>query len=308
MPKVCFLIPASPNDAFLSQIAAIQLALQKLPWTRWEPSVLVCFGNEPAGNFEFWRPHIDQVTTCWAAAAHFREEGVWAQSDAVLRHAPHDADVLLPMDADVLPVSNLEPVLDQVVSQQAVSGVMAHYPFPGHEGATSQEAWNSLAEGVISRPLEFNQSYSLMDPALPATTRSAPFYANFGVLFFPRSTYPDVISRLIRIRKAIAPRMRMPYFSGQVALTLAVTEAGVPVTALPMRYNFPNDEVAAARYPEELQHAVCFHYLRTEVIDRHRIFLSAADYHEFMNKPLAGANEVFRANVRRLFGPQYPFA
>ena len=47
MRTVAFLIAASPNDAFYSQIAAISAALRCLDWVRWRPSVHVFVGGEP---------------------------------------------------------------------------------------------------------------------------------------------------------------------------------------------------------------------------------------------------------------------
>ena len=99
-----------------------------------------------------------------------------------------------------------------------------------------------------------------------------------------------------------------PYFSGQIALALAIAETGVRSCALPMRYNFANDERADARYPEELDTVCIFHYLRTDNFDRHKIFASPSAYHQFLELPLAGSNEVFQSYVSTLIGSEYPFA
>jgi hypothetical protein len=101
--------------------------------------------------------------------------------------------------------------------------------------------------------------------------------------------------------------MRHPDFSGQVALTLAIADAGVSTWALPMRYNFPNDPVAERLYPDELAHVVVYHYLRTAEFDRHEIFVDSTRYARFLDAPLSGVNRTFRHAVREIAGPSYPF-
>jgi hypothetical protein len=51
-----------------------------------------------------------------------------------------------------------------------------------------------------------------------------------------------------------------------------------------------------------------FHYLRTETFDRARIFANAAEYDGFLHAPLEGVNRIFQQYVRKLLGPDYPFA
>jgi hypothetical protein len=97
-------------------------------------------------------------------------------------------------------------------------------------------------------------------------------------------------------------------FSGQVALTLAMAAKRAGTWALPMRYNFPNDPVAERMYPTELEQAVVYHYLRTDVFDRHQIFVSADTYERFLALPLGGVNRRFQNAVRRIVGESYPFA
>ena len=70
----------------------------------------------------------------------------------------------------------------------------------------------------------------------------------------------------------------------------------------------PTDPLAEKRYPEEMSHVVVFHYLRTENFDRHKIFTSAEEYAHFMALRLTGADGSFQRSVKRIMGPDYPFA
>ncbi len=82
MPRVAILIPASPNEAFLSQVAAFRLALGRLGWTRWQPTIYLYLGG-PAdlGVFERWRRYLPDVEVIWSSPAAFERKEIWAQSD-----------------------------------------------------------------------------------------------------------------------------------------------------------------------------------------------------------------------------------
>lgn len=305
MPRVAILIAASPTRAFFSQLAAFSLAIRKLTWSRWEPRVHVYTGGECDPEvYEHWRPHLREIDLSWTSPARFAREGDWAQSDDVFRFAPRDVDVLLAMDADTFPVASLETVLDRVLETGSVAGALAHYPFPDR---SARDSWERLARGLLDVPLEFRFCHSLIGPGSPAEQRLAPFYLNFGVVFFPAASFDDVARQYLRMRPIVAERMDEPVFSGQVALTLAVAAARVRTWALPMRYNFPNDPVAERMYPEDLAQVAVFHYLRTGKFDRHTIFTNREQYHRFLGLQLTGVDLRFQESVREIIGSDYPF-
>jgi hypothetical protein len=231
----------------------------------------------------------------------------YAQIDGLFRWAPSDADVFLRADADTLPIGDFEDVLDYVVETRSIAGVMAHCPFPPSPGMTSREAWLRAADGLISEPLNFRQAYSLTGADVPEENRLAPFYVNDGAVFIPKALFSDFAKRFLNLRPRLMNRLAAPYYSGQIALSLAVAEMHAPTCALPMRYNFPNDEVAAERFPEELEHVKIFHYLRTHDFDRQCIFADENNYRRFLNAALTGVNKVFQEHVRKIIGPNLPY-
>jgi hypothetical protein len=266
-------------------------------------------GPHDPTTLEEWRPHLHGVEIHWTSAARFALAGDWAQSDDVFVSAP-DADVLLAMDADTLPIDTLEPVLERVCETGAIAGVIAHYPpFPqALRPASNREEWRQLSQGLLDAPLDFSYSYTLMDAEVQAEQRATPFYLNFGVVFFPREAFRCIAPMYLAIRPRLMERMLYPDFSGQAALTLAIAAEGCKTWALPMRYNFPNDPIAEQMYPVELERAVVFHYLRTTTFDRHQIFASAQQYEKFLSFDLQGVNLRFQDAVRRIIGERYPFA
>lgn len=311
MRKVVFLIPGSPVAGFFAQIAAFRLAIGRLTWTKWEPQLLVCMGDAvDAGALTLWRPRLHDVPIMLVPpAATAANPFYYAQIDALYEWAPPDADLFVRVDADTLPVGDLEDVLDYLLEANAIGGVMAHFPFPAPDGMLARDAWQRVAEGLIDQPLDFRQAYSLVDPEAPAGNRVAPFYLNDGVVFIPRAVFGAYSKAYLSLRPRLMDRLPAPYYAGQIALTLAITQIGARTCALPMRYNFPNDERATQRFPEELENVRIFHYLRTDEFDRARIFESEAGYREFLGAPLQRpGNKAFREHVVRLLGRAYPFA
>lgn len=308
MPSVAFIVAASPTPAFFSQVAVICRALRRLEWKRWVPSVYLFLGEEKDGvdpEYARWLPHLTEVELHHVSAVRCSREGNWAQVDAKVRNAPRDADVVVALDADTLPVGNLEEILDRVVELGGVAGVIAHFPFPA-EGSP-WDNWARAAGGVLPQPLEFEFVHTLVEPHEADTRRLAPFYLNGGVVFFARDAYASFAPRYLELRQLLAGQMQFSDFSGQVALTLSVVDKGLPKLALPMRYNFPNDPIAERLHASEIEHIKVYHYLRTQTFDRHKIFATPAAYEEFLSLDLTGINKKFQDEVRRIVGEPYPF-
>ena len=308
--KVTFLVPASPTPGFFSQIAALQLALGRLPWTRWRADIVVCLGGRPGLEATFqlsrWLPYLADVTLVFPRER--RTDGAYdGQIDELYRAAPVDADVLVRADADVLPVANLEPLLDFVLERSAIAGVAAHYRFPAPLGIGNREAWDAVAEGILDEPLRFEHSYSLVTSADPAEEQACPFYLNDGFVLFAREYFDRFAPLYLETRPDLSDRLVNPYYAGQVALALSAARMPLPSVALPLRFNFPNDPVAAEQYPEELENVVVFHYLREDQFNRQQIFRWRETYSVFLDRPLDPANARFRDSVRTLFGEEYPF-
>ena len=124
---------------------------------------------------------------------------------------------------------------------------------------------------------------------------------------FAREYFDRFAPLYLETRPHLADRLVNPYYAGQVALALSAARIPLPSIALPLRFNLPNDPVVTERYPEELENAVVFHYLREDQFDRQQIFRWRETYSVFLARPLNPANARFRDSVRTLFGEEYPF-
>src|SRR5437764_13134341 len=84
-------------SGFLSQIAALQLALRRLPWTRWQADIVACIGGrlglEATFQLSRWLPHLADVTMVFPRKR--ATDGDYdGQIDELYRAAPVDPDVL----------------------------------------------------------------------------------------------------------------------------------------------------------------------------------------------------------------------
>ena len=179
--------------------------------------------------------------------------------------------------------------------------------FPAPLGIGNREAWDAVAEGFLDEPLRFEHSYSLVTSAVPAEEQACPFYLNDGFVLFAREYFDRFAPLYLETRPDLSDRLVDPYYAGQVALALSAARVPLPSVALPMRFNFPNDPVAAEQYPEELESVVVFHYLREDQFNRQQIFRWRETYSAFLTRPLHPANARFRDSVRSLLGEEYPF-
>jgi hypothetical protein len=301
--RVAFLIAGSRTPAFYSQIAALSLALDRLPWQRWQPSVHAFLGDggeQDGAEWERWATWLTRITLVDVSAPG----GNWAQVDATIEMAPSDADVLVSLDADTFPVGGFEDVLDAVADEDLVAGVMAHYPPPA---VTTAQDWARIAEGVLRTPLVLSERYSLLEPATGPEACRAPFYVNGGVVFYARGAFSRFAPRYLALRHRVAACLADEAFSGQVASTLAIAELDLRTRVLPIRYNFPNDPVAERLYPLDARNVVIHHYLRTAHLDRQRIFTSRVTFEAFASLSLEGPDQRFQTDVCRAFEFRYPF-
>ncbi len=304
--KLDFLIPGSPNDAFLSQIAFFRLALDALGEVYRRARVVAVLGDEKIVPIPVrWSRYFQRIEVEWADPAEFKRRGYVAQGDRRYELFRPDADMVILCDADTAVMRALPGLAASLIVEPAFVGVIAHYHFPWADSTGEPERdWDRLAASLLGREMALEYRYSLQDPAI---ANRCPFYVNYGFLAGP----PALMSRFFQAYRAMVSRVHRivaNHFSCQVTIPLAIAESGLPATALPMRYNFPNDPKAEALYPDELGRIVVLHYLRTSHFDRHNVFTEKDKFEEFLGLELAGSNREFQTFVRKLTAEHYPFS
>jgi hypothetical protein len=310
--RIEFLMCGSPTDAFWSQAAIFRRTLTFLGEPYSSSRFVLCLGA-PGGRVSIptrWSRWFRDIEVRWANEEEYRRDGDGAQAHELFRLLDATADLSLICDADTLLIKPLPTAFfDDMRKSPAICGVLAHYPPPltpypdsGKSApSSSMLLWDTLADQILGGPLPMPYSYSLVTQPEPC-----PFYINHGFVAGP----PTLLRRLGVELDDVLPVVRSVLdndFYDQIGIPFAIARGGLPCRVLPMRYNFPNDPRADERYPDELEHVVLMHYLRTTAFDRHCILADTDAFSRFMSLSLTGSNRVFQDHVRRLTDGQYPW-
>ncbi len=315
--KIEFLICGSPNDAFYSQAAIFRYFLDSFGGIYRAARLVLCLdSNERDPLPKRWRPYFKKIEIHTAKPENpiFHHSGRSIDFDGrVLSYSliNSDADLSIICDADTLLVRPFpETLLDDLIHNPAIGAVIAHYP-PGihltdergknYSHLSNEQFWEALSASVIGRPVTCENTYTLESISI-----RCPFYINNGFI----AGKPYLMKRLYDELFIVQPKVREffeNWFYGQIAVAMAVESAGLPTRVLPMRYNFPNDPIADAKYPGELDNVIVIHYLRTNHFDRHQIFASADNFYKFLSLDLTGSNLIFQNYVNSVTNGVYPF-
>jgi hypothetical protein len=282
-----------------------RLALDHLGGDYRNAHITAVFGHETVSALPAqWRRHFSRIEVAWTDFDQYRDHKYFATGEARFRCMRSDADLVILCDADTMLLRTLSDDVLALRRGGCIGGVMAHYHFPwAHASGDSASDWNAISKVVLGREISTPYRYSLSHDKAKMV---CPFYVNYG---FVVGT-PQTLSIVHQHSKTIAPKVRkvIPnFFQGQIILSLSVAAAGLETVSLPMRSNFPNDPVADAKYPGELENIELLHYLRHTIFDRHKIFTDRENFENFLSLPLTGSNKIFQSYVRELTAAQFPF-
>ncbi|MCI0533773.1 MAG: hypothetical protein L0Z50_00955 [Verrucomicrobiales bacterium] len=310
--KLEFLMCGNHTDAFLSQAAIYRLMLDSLGKDYAEARLVLCVGGTERMPLPArWQKPFEGIEVLWADTDEYRLHGDLAQSDLIYRVMTPSANISIICDADTLLLQPFpEDFISAMVRSPALSGCIAHYPPPLNDLRTpaptpvlsTRELWDILGRKILGRRIDFPFSYTLREEPEPC-----PFYINFG--FFAGT--PALFREFYREYKSLVPLVREVLdndFYEQIALTFSIERAALPVRTLPIRFNFPNDVVAEALYPQDAADIINIHYLRTNLFNRHHIFAAEDEFNRFMGMPLEGSSAVFREALRNHTDGTYPFS
>ncbi len=240
----------------------------------------------------------------WVPKEDFIESSYNAQHYARFELIRENADVAVLCDADVALLGRFCDLVDLQIESPSLAGTIAHYsPWQCYPEMNGSANWDELALAVLGRTIDQPYKYSLLDPENQSYT---PFYLNYGVVLGTPCIFKKFYAVEKSIRESVLSKVN-DWWGPQVCLAFACAEAKLPTSALPLRYNFPNDPIADSLYVKELENIKFLHYLRTEKFDRHKIFVDEGQFLDFLNLSLEGSNAVFQKHVQDLTGGKYPF-
>lgn len=301
--RVSYVIPASPTDGFYSQVAMIRLALDDLGEPYRSARIVMTVGA-PEGSAvpDRWIPFLERVEVRFVRQTDDGRHR--AQADGRWDGVP-ESDIVVFADADTLPLRRFDELLGRVLELDAVAGAIAHTPLRFDTDLNPDRSWSTVGTRLTGREPEV--AFATTMPFGSAGLMSTPFYVNFGMVPMSMAVFQQLRPAYARLTQAVESDLIDRRFAGQAGLALAVNETGVNHFAIDMRYNFPNDERAEQRYPDDAVDIRTFHYMRTQTIDRQRIFTGPEEFQHFLVQQLRGSNAIFQERVRQLTGGRYPF-
>ncbi|MEO7167153.1 MAG: hypothetical protein ABI016_08960 [Chthoniobacterales bacterium] len=295
-------VPISPTPDFFRRVHFMAASLRALEAQIGSYLLVVCVGGdvEPYDlhQAEPWSKSYP-IIWHWTDRERFQCDGYWETSREIFRQ-PSRGRIVICADADVLFVGDISDLLRDLESDPALAGVIAHAPpFPHDQFA---DTWRQLSAGYQTPPPGFDYQHTgwgfmVRREAL----RFTPPYFNFGMIAAPAAIM-ELVSLEIEKADDFVNANHQTFFRFQVALTLTIQKHRLPVRALPLRYNFPNDPRFDANYPEELSAVQVLHYLRCEILHREKDFRRLDRVAALIaRRDLTGSNEVFRRHVAMLF-------
>lgn len=306
--SVEFLLCGSPNDSFYSQAAIFRCALDSFGGIYERARLVLCLGDLEVQSLPHrWASPFANIEVHWSDRDSFLEHG--DGSDFLFGLINSDADLTFICDADTLLLQPFDDeFLTSLIQSPAIAGVIAHYTPPrvdrngqALEAADGGELWKLLAQSVLGREILLPYCHTLAVVDDPC-----PFYINYGFVAGTPSLLKSLHAQLSVVQPAIRKLLDNDFY-GQIGITLGTERGSLPVRALPMRFNFPNDPIADARYPDELEAIVLLHYLRKTNFDRHLIFAHEDAFDAFISMDLTGSEAKFQQFVTKLTGGRYPF-
>jgi hypothetical protein len=293
-------VPISPRPYFFRQVECLYRSAQACGGLTGDVRVVVSVGEdmEPY-DIAATQPWSDtNVLWRWVKREEFRKLGYHA---AVLDRfkVESDATVVLFADADTLFVNNVDDLLESLQTVPAIAGVMAHVPpFVTRPEETWETTFSKLGRRL---PSDLHQHTGWGAMFHRHDVRFSPIYYNFGAVFVPRHLLSNLADAYHR-QLVVAESADVGYFIGQLALTLAIYKLDLPRIALSPRYNFPNDPMFEAQYPQDLADLRILHYLRLDEVQRDTIWRSQEETLAFINRRnLRPSNEILRRTVEKLW-------
>ena len=223
--------------------------------------------------------------------------------------APFRSDFVMICDADVLFVRPIDDVLERVATAEGVGGSMAHVspfvqPFSDVPEGSHAGWWRRIFEAYDLElpPLEHEHSGfgTLYDEP---DARFSPAYFNSGVVIGTRSAMTRLAWHAFPATEAVRSVHNVVYCD-QLALSLMMYAAQVPILVLPVRFNCPNDPVMEKHLPDDYRDIRILHYLRQDVVDRRTAFVSQDSLRSLLGRTdLAGVNELLRTRLAEILAP-----
>jgi len=300
--NLSFRLTGEMKESFISQVAMIRIALNNLGGIYTKAKLQFFVSGEKIVPLPIkWEQYFEKIEIHWATPEEFKIKGIMAPGRAKMTFRDEWADFVFFCDADVLIFKPFPEIISLLANEVDLVGVIAHYPPPRHDNVSPLQFWDNISLNTLGRKIDKPYKYTLAtNKDFPDKELSCPFYPNFGLIAIRNDILRKFSKTFLKIKSKIEPSLFNNYFSGQVALPLAIEKIQLKHKAIDIIYNYPNDPIADSLYEEKIYDTRVIHYLRTEYFDRHKIFTNEKLFNSFLSLDLSGSNKLFQGYVREL--------
>ena len=271
-------LPISPTPTFFNMVHYVAASLRLHGGALAGSRIVVTVGDdrEPEDLLALlpWSRRYP-IDWRWLDRGLYRRYGYFATALERFRQPFRSRAVIL-ADADVFFTGGFGDAVERCRREGSLAGLVAHIsPFMDRPEMSTPDFWTRLfaQAGLGEAPLVCEHTGWGTMSREPADRRCPPYF-NLGMLIAPAPVM-SAIGSVIYEEMAHVDAVLATTYRCQIALALAIQRLGVPSWPLPMRYNFPNDDLIAPGYAAELADIRLFHYLRQGACDKSRDFASA---------------------------------
>ncbi|MER9581451.1 hypothetical protein [Mesorhizobium sp. M0276] len=270
------------------------------------PIVVSIGGHADAGEISAANRWSEAYPVIWRPVPHAFSD--WGFSSGFDRYAEAPrGDVIILTDADACLMRPVDELLQSMhdAERPSIAGLSAHFSPFSRDGTENDAAWRRLLDafGFGDTPLNWRYSQS-PDEAFGG----CPAYFNYGFVVFNRTAFTAIQPLIRPLTARVLDHLKdtpSVFFSGQIALSLAILTVGADPLSLGPEYNCPNsDEMLAhgLRDPADIR---VLHYLRRDQFDRHSFLCNRDEFDTFCSKPFA--SPVLQAFQQHVLGLTCPF-
>jgi hypothetical protein len=297
-PTIRFRIPISPTPAFYSQVRFFNFALRRLGGIYESARIDVIVGDfcdlEKVTAENRWS---EAFNIAWIKVpdATFRSAGVHGTANwrFIFQGEDRPSDIVIFSDADTVLLRDIDPILLNFPQDRpTIRGHMAHMP-PEHSSTvlplpTGAEYWPKLFEHLGAPWPSVLHRYS-MDafqewPEIPA-------YFNYGFVAANRSAVERLADGIFAMEEEVC-RITRSFMRSQISLAVLAARRGVEMEPIGAEYNTANDLVHMKLNnigPDDIR---MLHYLRSDEIDRYKLFV-LSEFRRYQKQPISNpANAV----------------
>jgi hypothetical protein len=286
LPSLEIHIPISPTPTFFNMVRCFTQALRRCGGRYRNAPLILTVGDtevDPAlaDRLPWLRPNGIELR--WLPAERFATDAFFATALERFRH-DFTADVVLMLDADVLPARPFVEMVERVVTYQALGGVIG-YVSPFEFIGRDDDPWQKLYDhfGFGTAPLRHEHSGWGVLTNNPAF-RYCPVYFNLGVLCAPREVMSRIGREIFDLMYAV-DRFIDSHFRCQLALAAAIKKLELPYESLPLRYNFANHGEMEERHAEELEQVRFLHMNGPLPVPKEELFADLEQLEAFVRRP-----------------------